>query len=197
MTFQPLLCTSVPRRCRSAGVTVATAQLGAFSPVEVQNVVSTKLPPKRTTPGPRVFMYWSSVPADSGVPASTFFSNDRPMKSSRRAAPLPGCMVTVTDVAADAGSVVATIPAAAARVTALNNPRRRYLVTVTPRRVGGTRRYRRREQAVNDVYLSIHPMCGALNDSFARFNARSAYRYPMKGGDDAGRSAPADVDALA
>jgi hypothetical protein len=49
MTFQPLARASPASAVRSAGVIVAIDQDGAVSPVAVQNVSSTVLPPMRIT----------------------------------------------------------------------------------------------------------------------------------------------------
>ena len=126
ITFQPVAWASLASRARSVGVSVVTAQDGAFSPLAVQNVVSTKLPPKRITPGPSVFMYCARLPLVSAGEARMLASKDRPMKSSCRLAPLPLPTVTVVVVAARAGRVPttpATVSAAAAAMT--GNQRRR------------------------------------------------------------------------
>src|SRR5256885_14346366 len=109
MTFQPLLSASVFKRWRSAGVSVATAQDGRVSPFDVQNVVSTKLPPKRITPGPSVFMYWKRLPADGAVPARMLASKENPTKSSGSVAPVPVPTVTA---AVSVAAVAAAGPAA-------------------------------------------------------------------------------------
>src|SRR5256885_680979 len=85
-------------RVRSAGVSVATAQDGCCSPLDVQNVVSTKFPPHRMTPGPSVFMYWYRLPADGPVPVSTLASKEKPTKLSPRLVPV--LEPTETDTAA-------------------------------------------------------------------------------------------------
>src|SRR5437763_7544552 len=100
-TFQPLLVASVFSRVRSAGVSVATAHDGCGSPVDVQNVVSTKLPPKRITPGPRVFMYCARLPADGAVPVSTFASNEKPNTSAGSEVPVGPPTESVTVAAGD------------------------------------------------------------------------------------------------
>jgi hypothetical protein len=43
-------------------VKVNSDQDGAASPVEVQKVAFSTLPPQRITPGPRVFISWGRVP---------------------------------------------------------------------------------------------------------------------------------------
>src|SRR2546430_9160165 len=114
ITFQPLAWASCFNRVRSAGVSVVTAQDGAFSPLAVQNVVSTKLPPKRITPGPSVFRYWARLPLVSAGEARMLASKDRPMKSSRRVGPEPLCTVIVLVAAwADPVAPVAAAPARA------------------------------------------------------------------------------------
>ena len=103
ITFQPLLSANVFSRVRSSGVSVATAQDGCFSPLEVQNVVSTKFPPNRMTPGPSVFMYWYRLPADGAVPVSTLASNEKPTKLLPRPTPV----LEPTDTDRDAAGVAA------------------------------------------------------------------------------------------
>src|SRR2546421_7245610 len=122
ITFQPLLSARVFSRVRSFGSIVATAQDGRGSPDEVQNVVSTKLPPKRMTPVPRVFMYWYRLPADGAVPASTLASNENPVKASVRVAPDPELTVMVVDAGWTA-AVAATVPAATRATVSPNGTR--------------------------------------------------------------------------
>jgi hypothetical protein len=113
ITFQPLLSARVFNRLRSFGVSVVTAQDGAFSPLEVQNVVSTKLPPKRITPGPSVFMYWARFPVASADWAMMLASKDSPMKSSCRVA--PWAVPTVRLVVAASAGPMPDRPATTAR----------------------------------------------------------------------------------
>src|SRR6266545_1133844 len=108
ITFQPLLSASVAKRWRSVGVSVATAQDGRGSPFDVQKVMSTKLAPKRITPGPRVFMYWKRLPADGAVPARMLASKENPTKLVPSLAPEPDPTVTVA-VAAGASSATGAI----------------------------------------------------------------------------------------
>src|SRR5256884_5694901 len=111
MTFHPLLSASAFRRWRSDGVSVATAQDGRGSAVEVQNVVSTKLPPKRITPGPSVFMYWKRLPADGAVPARMLASNEKPTKLSASVAPAVVPTVTLAAAAGEMAAFAAAVPA--------------------------------------------------------------------------------------
>src|SRR6266496_4945440 len=116
MTFQPLALASVLRRPSSTGVSVVAAQDGAFSPLEVQSALSTWLPPKRSTPGPRVFRYCVRLPLVRPDCTRRLTSNDRPMKLSARLGPLPGRTVTVA--AGVAARAALTPPKTTTRVLA-------------------------------------------------------------------------------
>src|SRR5882724_8745040 len=114
ITFQPLAVASVPSAVRSAGVIVAVDQDGGVSPVEVQNVWSTRLPPMRTVDEPRVLRYWARLPLVKPGTARSDASKDNPSEPVENAGPATVWSMMITGVAA-----VAVIAVDAANSSAL------------------------------------------------------------------------------
>ena len=97
IAFQPVRSARVLSRCRCSGVKMNSAQSGAVSPVEVQNVAFSTLPPQRITPGPRVRINCGRLPVVMVGVARPLSGKEKPRYRLGRAAPAVVPMVTVVD----------------------------------------------------------------------------------------------------
>ena len=95
---------------------VNSAQDGAVSPVEVQKVAFSGLPPQRMTPGPRVFISWGRVPVVMSACASASSGKEKPRyRPGRVPAAVPPMVILVGGVvAARAVPAARSVTAAAA-----------------------------------------------------------------------------------
>ena len=142
ITFQPLALTNVDSAVRSEGVIVPIDQDGAVSPLEVQKVSSTVLPPMRSTEEElSVSRYVARSPEAKPGNVRSSASKDRPADASVNDVPVVVGLIVITDVAADAGEAAASSPAAGSMTASA--------ATATARRAGwagrrlGNKAYRR------------------------------------------------------